>query len=131
MKKLIIFSMLSLCEMLSFGQTLDKKQWTDLYKEYATYRCLCEITDNKIEQYYLLNKKDLSFVVHTEFLGIYLEKSDSIGRKFAKSNKSIQVDNESDLFGMNTNFKDCLIFYKSKYLDSIAKKSYREFKKQK
>ncbi|MFA6275101.1 MAG: hypothetical protein WC622_00020 [Pedobacter sp.] len=129
MKRFFLVGFLLLLTKFSVAQKLDKKQWTDFYKEYATYRCLCELTDNKLEQY-LSNKKDISFSVHSEFLGIYFEKADLIGRNFAKSMQPIQVDKENDLFGMNTNFKGCLLFYKSKYLDGIAKKSFLEFRKE-
>ncbi|TCC89475.1 hypothetical protein EZ428_17440 [Pedobacter frigiditerrae] len=128
MKNIFLFGILFLLANFSFGQKLDKKQWINFYKEYATYRCLCEVTDNKVEQY-LSTKKDVSFSVHSEFLGTYIEKADSIGRDFAKNMRPIQVDKENDLFGMNTNFKNCLLFYKSKSLDSIAKKSYQGFSK--
>ena len=130
MKYLLILFFLSLLSSnLLMGQQTPrekKKEWLSLFKEYAVYSCVCEITDNKIDTI-LMNKNDFSFSIHVEILGDDKNFADSIGRHFARNIKPISLEKESDLYGLKPLFKRCLELLNSKYLDSSSKIAYKKY----
>ncbi len=107
-----------------------KNDWINLFKDYAMYKCACEVTGDKLEPL-LWAKKDISFTVNREVLGNYGDKADSIGRFYARGIQPIAVDPEHDLYGMKRMFVGCLDFYKSDSLDKIAKAAYRQYRAEK
>lgn len=126
MKNILSLMILMLISTLGFSQRLTKKDQLHMYKEYATYRCMCEITDDVIEKV-LWKKKEISFSVHSELLGVSYDDADSVGRAFARKIKPIQVDKGHDLYGFRMLYIECLNFFNSKILADKAKKSYRQF----
>jgi len=125
----ILATILCSCSITAKREANYKKtEWKDAYKEYATYACICEITDNKIEDL-LRAKMDISFTIHEDILGGYIDHADSLGRRYARKIEPIQVDEHHDLYGYKPSFKECLLLYKSSKLDSIALESYKKYKK--
>jgi len=124
---LFLFSVLSANSVMGQQTPQQKKEeWLDFFKEYATYSCICQITDNKVKRI-LKEKKDISFSIHVEILGRYKNYADSVGRTFARNIKPVQVDKEDDLYGLKTSFADCLQLLNSKYLDSSSKIAYKKY----
>ncbi|SOD11477.1 hypothetical protein [Pedobacter xixiisoli] len=121
---LLLLSSLTACNI---QQQQIRKDWIILYKEYATYKSVCEITDNNLEKI-LWTKKDISFSIHREILGSYADEADSIGRKYARNIKPLDVETEHDLYGMKPLFSECLKLYTSNYLDSLANSAYKDYK---
>lgn len=126
MKNKYLLVLLILLTSCSVKKKRVKNDWINLFKDYAMYKCACEVTGDKLEPL-LWTTKDISFTVNKEVLGNYGDKADSIGRFYAKGIKPIAVDPESDLYGMKAMFVGCLDFYKSDSLDKIAKAAYRQY----
>jgi len=105
-----------------------KTRWTDMFKEFVTFKCICEITKDGIDSLMYRNK-DYSFVVHAELLSGRGAVADSIGRDFARKIPYITTEKESDLYGWKGSLYDCLKFLTSPQLDSIANKQYLIFMK--
>ena len=124
---LFFFSVLSSSSVIGQQTPQEKKgEWIGLFKEYAAYSRICEVTDNKVKSI-LKEKKDISFSIHVEILGRYKNYADSVGRRFARNIKPIQVDKEDDLYGLKTSFADCLQLLNSKYLNNSSKKAYEKY----
>jgi len=125
----ILTTILCSCSITAKREANFKKaNWIKAYKEYATYACICEITDDKIDEL-LIPKKDISFTVHKEILDGYIVHADSLGRRFARQIEPIQVDEHHDLYGYKPNLAECLSLYTSSKVDSIALESYKKYKK--
>ena len=130
--KTLLLVMLIIASSQICAQTLTKydpkTEWTDIFKEYATFKCICEITKEDIVES-MRKHKDYSFVVHHELLSIQREIADTAGRNFAKRIPFISNEKESDLYGYKPLLSYCLMFSKSPYLDSLASQRYNIFMK--
>ncbi len=115
---------------------IDKKNWIETYKTSVFWSCFRESYSND-SLVKLIAKKD--FIYQNEVLADWeiIENSEEIGKKQAKSIKKITVypkfeeGNKEEFFKKNYFLKNCLNYYVSKELDSIANSEYEKMLKKK
>ena len=121
-KSILLLSILIVsCKPLKMNDK-EKEAWISAYKSTAFIGCLSQSFGKDFDQF--LNK-DQSVGANFEILyNSNMKKADSVGNNFAKS-ITIFPEN-SDFFGKKIIINNCLFFYKSKELDSIANFEYKK-----
>ena len=101
----------------------NKKAYIEAYKLTATYSCLSEGMESKLYDSIVL-KNDASFS-YDVLAGPNNYKIDSVGRS---QGKKIPRTPLKDLGNKKLIYKHCLQYYKSKELNKLAKKWWKENK---
>ena len=127
-----LFTLTSCSSNKSFK--IDKKNWIDTYKTSAFWSCFRESYSNDT-LVSIIGKKD--FIYQYEIIADWdiLDESQNLGKKTAKDIKKPEIypkfeeGNKEEFFKKNYFLKNCLNYYTSRELDSIANKAYKEHMK--
>ena len=109
---------------------IDKKNWIDTYKTVAFWSCFRESYSND-SLVKLITRKD--FIYQNEILADWeiIENAEDIGKKHAINIEKLIVfpkfeeGNKEEFLKKNYFLQNCLNYYASRELDSIAKKLYK------
>jgi hypothetical protein len=128
LKLLFLYVVLS-CSACSTKHPLaKKKEFISAYKQIAQYSYLDEIADGKLKET-LLKKRDVSLVPQVEFVGeIFYSEADRMAREKVRAITPLLPNEADDFYSRKAYFNEYLLFSKSAFLDSLAKKSYKQYK---
>lgn len=101
----------------------EKQAWIEAYKSEYFISCLGAAYGKSFDS---LNAIDVSSSVNTEIIGSEIsDRVDSIGFKIGK----VRSFDEGDFAGKKSVVNNCLQYYNSKELDSLAENAYSIYKK--
>jgi hypothetical protein len=122
----LIFSSCSVNKLEKFSYTNSKNAWIDSYKDQVFFSCFMQGHQNDTVLRKLLGKRDLQ----NSYEAIYIEdiiKASELGKKIADGIPIATIGCEDCKNGEKFIIPNCLHYYKSKDLDSIARREFKIF----
>jgi hypothetical protein len=126
MRKSILFISFSFLSCKSLKINKEKEDWIFAYKSTVFISCLSQSYGEEFKR--ILNKEQ-SIMSNFEILeSLKTATADSLGVSFAS--KILSSPKDSDFYKRKVIINNCLYFYNSKILDSIANSEYQKMLKE-